>query len=236
MPIYNTNDYIRLMRPLPQSVERDVFGIPYVDADDINIDGINYSHWLINMNNARADDKNADKKIVHSFCYDKHLLRAYNNPINYLHRVSRYYAVATFDFSMHKGMDFRHILAAIYDNRWIGAFMQTHGKKVIPTVGWVHPDENNICFAGLRNGGTFMISTLGVNNSISRSEFITGYNLLRERFPDSQLICLGNKIDGMDSDVCFVSYADSFGNWDKYPGYCQRLFISGNGTVTEGVK
>ena len=48
---------------------------------------------------------------------------------------------------MHDGMDFRHILAAIYDNRWIGAFLQTNGKRVIATVGWVGKQYDDICFA-----------------------------------------------------------------------------------------
>ena len=125
MPTYNNADYINLMRPLPHYVKRDLFDIPYIEIDDIDITGLNNTKWLINMKNAKATDINANKKIVHSFCYDDVLLRAYNNPIKYLHRVSGYYAVATFDFSMHDDMDFRHILAATYDNRWIGAFMQS---------------------------------------------------------------------------------------------------------------
>ena len=111
------------MRPLPHYVKRDLFDIPYIEIDDIDVTGLNNTKWLINMKNAKATDINASNKIVHSFCYDDVLLRAYNNPIKYLHRVSGYYAVSTFDFSMHDGMDFRHILAATYDNRWIGAFM-----------------------------------------------------------------------------------------------------------------
>lgn len=234
LPIYNNTDYIKIMRPLPKYVDRDIFDIPYIEVDDINITGLNNTQWLINMKNARTDDINAGKKIVHSFCYDDVLLRAYNNPIKYLHRIGKYYAIATFDFSMHEGMDFRHILAATYDNRWIGAFLQANGKRVIPTVGWTTKQYDNICFAGLRNGSTFMIATLGVNNKECKMAFLRGYFELRSRFPDSKIICVGNMLNEMDRDVLFVSYKESFGNWEKYPGFWQMRLINPDGTTYYG--
>ena len=69
------------MRPLPDYVQRDVFDIPYIENDTIDLSGLNNSQWLINMKNASPSDKYADKKIVHSFCYDDVLNRAYNNPV-----------------------------------------------------------------------------------------------------------------------------------------------------------
>ncbi len=230
MPTYNNSEYINLMRPLPHYVKRDLFDIPFIEIDDIDVTGLNNTKWLINMKNAKATDINANKKIVHSFCYDDVLLRAYNNPIKYLHRVSGYYAVSTFDFSMHDEMDFRHILAATYDNRWIGAFMQSNGKRVIPTVGWVTEQYDYICFAGLRNGGTFMISTLGVNNQECEPGFLRGYYKMRSLFPDSKIICVGDMIRGMDKDILFVPYKDSFGNWEQYPGFWQMRLITADGS------
>ncbi|MBQ2359151.1 MAG: hypothetical protein II395_10465 [Ruminococcus sp.] len=73
MPIYKNKDYIRIMRPLPDYIHRDIFDIPFIEADDIDISGLNNSQWLINMKNANASDKHADRKIVHSFCYVRQL-------------------------------------------------------------------------------------------------------------------------------------------------------------------
>lgn len=230
MPFYNNKDYIRLIRPLPKYVARDIYDIPFIEAQDIDTSGLNNQKWLINMKNAQSKDINAGKKIVHSFCFDDVLYRAYNNPINYLHRVAKYYAVASFDFSMHDEMDFRQILGATYDNRWIGAFLQANGKKVIPTVGWVTKRFDDICFAGLRNGSTFLIASLGVNNNECQSAFLRGYYEMRSRFPDSRIICVGDMISGMDKDVLFVPYKDSFGNWEQYPGFWQMRLISPDGS------
>ena len=235
MPIYKNKDYIQIMRPLPDYVERDIYGIPVIEAVPIDISSMNNGLWLINMKNISAKDKHADKKIVHSLCFDNTLRSAYNNPITFLSRVAPYYAVSSFDFSMDKKMDFKQILDATYDNRWIGAFIQTNGKLVIPTVGWTTPDTYDICFAGLRDGGVFIISTLGVNNRICQPDFLAGYHEMRCRFPNTKIISVGARIDGMDNDVCYIKYEDSFGSWDRRNDYWQPQLLNWDMSIPEGV-
>lgn len=234
MPFYTCKEYIQIMRPLPSYVERDIYDIPFIESQPIDLSALNNEKWLINMKNAKPDDIHADKKIVHSFCYDNVLRRAYNNPVNFLHRVAKYHAVASFDFSMHIGMDFRQILGATYDNRWSGAFLQANGKRALATVGWVNKEYDNICFSGLRNGATFIISTLGVHNKACETAFLRGYREMRSRFPDSQILCVGDMISGMDKDVIFVQYEDSFGNWEQYPGFWQIRLLNADGTIYTG--
>ena len=122
-----------------------------------------------------------------------------------------------------------------YDNRWSGAFMQAHGKAVTPTVGWVTLDTYDICFSGLQGGGVFIISTLGVNNMNCRSDFIKGYHEMRSRFPDTQIISVGDRITGMDDDVCYIKYEESFGSWDQKQNYWQPSIINWDMSVSKGV-
>lgn len=233
MPIYDNTEYIKIMRPLPQFVDRDVYDIPFIEVDPIDITYMNNGIWIINMKNVSKKDKHPNNKIVHSFCYDNALRRNFNNPIKYLQRVSKYYAISSFDFSMDIKMDFKQILSAIYDNRWSGAFFQVNGKMVIPTVGWLKKDTYDICFAGLRDGGVFIISTLGVINKVSLNVFLDGYYEMRKRFPNTKILCVGNPVVGMDNDVCYVFYKDSFGNWDNYQEYWQPSFINWDGSIAE---
>ena len=235
MPTYDNKHYLRLMRPLPDYVERDSYGIPVIVPQQIDISAMNNGLWLINMKNISVKDKNANRKIVHSFCYDDALQRAYNDPVKYLARAAPYYAVSSFDFSMDSKMDFKSVLAATYDNRWSGVFMQTHGKFVIPTVGWINSDTYDICFSGLRDGGVFIISTLGANNPVSYPEFIAGYKEMRQRFPSTQIICVGDRLRGMDDDVCYVLYEESFGTWDKHQDYWQPKLLNWDGSIPKGV-
>lgn len=233
MTTYANKTYIELVRPLPRFVERDIYSIPFIEPVPINISPINNGLWLINMKNVSAKDKYPKRKIVHSFCYDDTLQQAYKNLIKYLGRVAKYYAVTSFDFSMDEKMDFPIILSAVYANRWSGAYMQTHGKLVIPTVGWLKEDTYDLCFAGLRDGGVFLISTLGANNDESSSIFINGYREMRTRFPNTKIICVGDYIQGMDRDVCFVLYEESFGSWDRNYDYWQPKMINWDGTIPD---
>ena len=52
---------------------------------------------------------------------------------------------------------------------------------------------------------------------------------MRKRFPSSQIICLGNKLEEMDDDVCYIEYENSFGIKDKYREYWQPTMINWNG-------
>ena len=56
---------------------------------------------------------------------------------------------------------------------------------------------------------------------MSYHEFISGYYEMRKRFPDTQIICVGDRLEGMDNDVCYVLYEESFGTWDKHQNYWQ---------------
>lgn len=231
MPTYQYKEYLRIMRPLPAFVKRRDYKIPVIEADYIDISEMNNGLWLVNMKNVSPKDKNARHKIVHAFCYDDVLERAYNNPVKFLSRVASYYAVSSFDFSMDADMDFSQIMAAVYKNRWIGAFMQANGKKVIPTVGWLKADTYEICFSGLQDGSVFIISTRGVNNTICYPDFIEGYKEMRRRFPWTKIICVGERVEDMDDDVCYIRYKESFGSWDRYQNWWQPQIYNWDMTV-----
>lgn len=113
--------------------------------------------------------------------------------------------------------------------------MQTQGKLVIPTIGWLKPDTYDLCFSGVRDGGTFLISSLSVNNTISYDDFIHGYYELRLRFPNTQIICLGDRLPGMDDDVCYVLYEESFGNENMRSDIWQPRLFNWNYLNSKGV-
>lgn len=235
MPIYSNKKYIRIVRPLPAFVERDIYSIPVIEPVDIDISNINNGMWLIGSKNAKQSDSHADSKIVLAFNYDDVLLRYFNNIDSFMHRTSRYLAVSSFDFSMDCKMDEHQIVSAVYNNRWSAAYMQANGRTVLPTIGWLREDTYDICFSGIRDGGTALISTLGTNNKDSYDVFINGYYEFRRRFPHTKLICLGDKLEGIDDDVCIVKYSDSFGNWEKNPGFWQPSLVNWDMSIKEVV-
>lgn len=233
MPTYSNKEYLRIIRPLPNYVKRDIYSIPIIEPVNINISDINNGKWLITSQNAKLSDSHASSKIVHSFNYDNVLMRYLNNIDYYIYRTGRYLAVSSFDFSMDEKMDEHQIVSAVYNNRWSGAYMQSNGRTVLPTIGWLRKNTYDICFSGIRDGGTVLISSLGTNNEESYDVFINGYYEFRCRFPNTRLICVGDKLIGMDDDVCMVKYKESFGNWERTPGFWQPSMINWDMTIKE---
>lgn len=230
MPIYDNKTYIKIMRPIPKDWPLDIEGIPFVKKNAIDISNLNNGKWLISITNAYSNDKNKTKKIIHCFKENEELNRLYNNPYAFIHKVCQYYASSTLDFGMHEGMKRAQIIDATFKNRWSGVWQQINGQsKVAVTVGWVLPDTYDICFAGIEDGTLLLISTLSIHSEKSIERFLLGYKEMRKRFPSSQIICLGNKLEEMDDDVCYIEYENSFGIKDKYREYWQPTMINWNG-------
>lgn len=211
MPIYNTQKFTNVMRPEPIGWEKDIFDIPFIEKEELPISLMETDLFLINPSNISKSDTDKERKIVHSFLFDDSLEREYNNPMKFLEKISGYYGVTSLDFSMHPGMNKWSIIQAIAKSRWFGRYIQSYGIRVYPTVGWVDEDTYDICFAGLRDGSIFFISTLGVNNQECRPLFLKGLQELRKRFPNSMQICVGQNMTGIPSDVCVIPYEDTFG-------------------------
>ena len=226
MPTYSNRDYVKIIRPIPSGWPKDIEGIPFVKKSTLDISDINNGKWLISVSNINKKTKNLSRKIAHCFKFDSELNRLYQNPYLALEKMTRCYAASTFDVSMHEEMQRAQIISATFENRWSGVWLQMNGyERVLVTVGWVKPDTYDVCFAGIENGTPLMISTLGACNDDSKADFLLGYNEMRRRFPNSQVICLGKRLDGMGEDICYVDYGQSFGNFDSKQDFWQaKLF------------
>ena len=235
MPKYNIKKFIQVMRPIPKNWKTDIYGIPFIEKDDLPISEMQNTLFLINPNNLSKNDVDKGRKIVHSFLYDDKLEKEYKNPLKFIAKISGYYGATSLDFSMHKGMKIWQIIEATGKNRWFGRFLQSYGIKVFPTVGWVDEKTYDICFAGLRDGSTFIISTLGTNNKSSRDMFLNGLYELRKRFPNSRQICVGQYIKGIPNDVCIIPYEESFGGSKQLSKRNQMHLLNWDGSISKEI-
>lgn len=235
MPLYNNQDYVKIMRPLAENQKYDIYDIPFIKKQNIDIKDLNNGKWLINPHNLKKDDKKANRKIVHSFLFDKDLNRYYDNIWTYLDNIASYYASCSFDFSMHKGMKKAQIIDAVFKNRWSGAYLQSLGRFVIPTVGWVDEETYDICFSGLEDGSVFIISTLGVCNDDCKDDFLKGFFEMKKRFPHATIICVGQRLKEMPDDVCYIKYVESFGSYNKNNDTWQPKLFNWDMSISKGV-
>lgn len=230
MPIYDNRTFIQVVRPEADNWGKDIFDIPFMEKEELPISLIGSKLFLINPHNLSENDLDKDRKIVHSFLYDEFLESEYKNPLRFIRKISGYYGATSLDFSMHPGMNKWSIIQAVGKSRWFGRFLQSYGFKAYPTVGWVDEDTYDICFAGLRDGSTFFISTLGTNNAECSMLFLKGLNELRRRFPNSRQICVGQRVQGIPDDICVVSYEDTFGGRKQLSSRNQMRLFNWDGT------
>lgn len=231
MPIYDTQKFTCVMRPEPIGWKKDIFDIPFIEREELPISLMGSDLFLINPANVSKNDIDKERKIVHSFLFDDSLEKEYENPMKFIQRISGYYGATSLDFSMHPGMNKWSVIQAVAKSRWFGRYLQSFGIKVFPTVGWIDENSYDICFAGLKNGSTFFISTLGVNNEISRPMFFKGFWELRRRFPNSRQICVGQNMAGIPNDVCVIPYEDTFGGKKQLAQRNQMRLFNWDGTI-----
>ena len=231
MPIYDTQKFTCVMRPEPIGWKKDIFDIPFIEREELPISLMGSDLFLINPANVSKNDIDKERKIVYSFLFDDSLEKEYENPMKFIQRISGYYGATSLDFSMHPGMNKWSVIQAVAKSRWFGRYLQSFGIKVFPTVGWIDENSYDICFAGLKNGSTFFISTLGVNNEISRPMFFKGFWELRRRFPNSRQICVGQNMAGIPNDVCVIPYEDTFGGKKQLAQRNQMRLFNWDGTI-----
>ena len=73
---------------------------------------------------------------VHFFLDDYRFEAAWNDPPATLRRLAEAEAVLSPDFSMWAEMPYPMLVWQAYRNRWMGAYWQSRGLRVIPTAQW----------------------------------------------------------------------------------------------------
>lgn len=81
---------------------------------------------------------------LHSFLDDHQFEKLWNKPLRYVELIKRYECMLTPDFSLYTDMPKPMLIWNIYRSRFLGAFYQSQGIKVIPTV------SRNKRFCGVR--------------------------------------------------------------------------------------
>ncbi len=99
---------------------------------------------------------------VHFYVDDYQFERVWNNPEKYVDTLFEYDCIFTPDFSLYLDMPMPMKIWNIYRSRQVGAFYQSKGIKVIPTISWAEKETFEFCFEGIPKGSTVSISTIGV--------------------------------------------------------------------------
>lgn len=145
--------------------------------------------------------KDPDGKGVHFFIDDYQFMRLWQRPDNYLDLLSRFACVCTPDFSTYR--DFPKVIQLYnhYRKHWLGAYWQSRGITVIPTISWSDTASFEWCFDGEPRGGIVAVSSVGaLMDREARQLFMAGYREMLDRLQPREILFYGRVPDECAGD------------------------------------
>ncbi len=183
------------------------YQIPLIRKQDIDLNTIN----LIGYSDTKRDDKENAYKTVHLFTYDQLFDKVYENAADLAKKLRQYYALLSPDFSMFTDMPKALQIYSVFKNRWCGAYWQSLGLRVIPTISWGDESSFEFCFDGVEQGATVAVCTYYRENC--EEEFMLGYNRMLEVIKPQSILCYDEPFSSMKGNI--KSFLPTTYEWTK---------------------
>ena len=149
---------------------------------------------LIGFNYAKTSER---KDVgIHFYIDDYQFERIWNNPEKYLDVLIEYDCILSPDFSLYMDMPMAMKIWNVYRSRQIGAFYQSKGLRVIPTISWAEPATFEFCFQGIPKGSIVSISTIGVKRDPDALKiWRDGVDEMIRRIDPAAILIYGGRLD-----------------------------------------
>lgn len=131
-----TNDAYNLDEAKKLILTNDFWQMPEIENDHFaptDLIGFNY-----------AKSSTEKKAGIHFFIDDYQFERIWNAPDKYIDVLKEYECILTPDFSLYMDMPMPMKIWNVYRSRFIGAYYQKYGVKVIPTISWAEREPKEI--------------------------------------------------------------------------------------------
>lgn len=173
---------------------------------------------LIGFNYAKTSENK--KTGIHCYVDDYQFERLWNDPEAYIDVLKQYECFLSPDFSLYMDMTMPTKIWNIYRSRFLGAFYQSRGITVIPTVSWAEPATFDFCFKGLEKGGVVSVSTIGVKENKDALEvWRSGMAKMIETLKPHTILVYGGKLDYDYGDINVIYFSnhvtDEWGEKDE---------------------
>ena len=149
---------------------------------------------LIGFNYAKT---NKEKNVgVHFYVDDYQFERVWNYPEKYVDVLKQYDCVLSPDFSLYMDMPTPIKVWNTYRSRQIGAYYQSLGIKVIPTISWAEEESFEYCFRGIPTGSIVSVSTIGVKrDAYALSIWQKGMDEMIRQIEPSSILLYGGALE-----------------------------------------
>ena len=171
------------------------YDIPIVRKQQIDINKIRF----LDYTKTKINDIENAHKTVHFFMHDWKFDRVYDKPYDEAEKLKQYFAILTPDFSLFTDMPLALQIESVFKNRWCGAYWQSQGLNVIPTVAWGDARTFEFCFDGIEQGSIVAVCTYYRENC--EDDFMPGYNEMLKRIKPSAIICYDEPFAEMTGNI-----------------------------------
>ncbi|KAJ3615448.1 hypothetical protein Zmor_016410 [Zophobas morio] len=156
-------------------------------------------------------------KGVHFYIDDYQFERLWNSPERYIELLKKFQVVFTPDFSLYMDMPKPIQIYNIYRSRLLGAYWQSEGINVIPTLSWSDENSYDFAFDGIEKGSVVTVSTVGVLKSKEAKKYwISGMKEAIKRIKPKAIILYGQEIEFDYGDIKVIKFKNTnterFGN------------------------
>lgn len=189
-----------------------MFEIPLIAKAEISLENLS----LVGYDKISSGNSG---QVVHFFLDDYKFESIWNNPEPRIEKLSTFKAVLSPQFSIYSEMPLAVQIYNTFRSRWCGAYLQSKGITVIPSVVWGEPDTFWFCFDGIEKGSVVAVSTVGIRNE--KNLFMAGYYALIKRIEPLAVICYGKPFEEMSGNIIYVSYEETNNYHSK--DYIQHL-------------
>ena len=157
---------------------------------------------MIACTNTIANDEEYFDFGVHFFVDDYDFGGVYENPEKTYPIYSQYRFCCTPDYSVFGEMQTWRQMESVAHSRWCGAWWQSRGMKVVPTVTWDGYASFDFCFDGIERGSVVALATYACSQN--KAAYLRGFDAMRERINPSAVICYGEPFVGMSGNIIAV--------------------------------
>ena len=178
---------------------------------------------LIGFNYAKSSkEKNVG---IHFYLDDYQFERLWNDPEKYIDVLKEYECILSPDFSLYMDMPMPMKIWNIYRSRQIGAYYQSMGIKVIPTISWAEKETFEFCFEGIPKGSIVSISTIGVKSDKEAYQiWKDGVDEMIKRIEPSVILIYGGKLDYDYGDIKVIYFENKVTGEENYRLHETKVF------------
>lgn len=180
-----------------------LWGFPHIKKQALDLRNIE----LIACSDTSSTDTTNLHKGVHFFTDDYRFDSIYKNPERSLSKYARYRFLLTPDNSLYSEMKPWRQIESVGHSRWVGAYWQSKGLIVIPTISWAQPSSFRFCFDSIEKGSIVAIGMIGCKHE--RVAFMKGYNAMIDSIEPSAIICFGVPYPEMKGNIIKIDYLPS---------------------------